>query len=151
MSSSGEQIGSKDVATVTLDTAVERRQRAGAAAGPDRGDSIGRYVIVERIGAGGMGVVYKAEHTMMGRVVALKVMAPHLTAKATAVDRFHREVRAAARLMHPNIVTVYDAGEEHDFCYIAMELLKGADLAPYVKQGQLLPVDRVVSIVARVA
>ena len=55
------------------------------------------------------------------------------------------------RLSHPNIVTIYDTGEEHDFCYIAMELLKGGDLTPYTKPGQLLPADRVVSIVARVA
>src|SRR5207249_4993233 len=62
-----------------------------------------------------------------------------------------REAETAGRLSHPNIVTIYDTGEEHDFCYIAMELLKGGDLAPYTKAGNLLPVDQVVSITARVA
>ena len=62
-----------------------------------------------------------------------------------------REAETAGRLSHPNIVTIYDAGEEHDLCYIAMELLKGKDLVPYVKPGTLLPTEKVVSIVARVA
>ncbi len=66
-------------------------------------------------------------------------------------QRFFREAETAGRLSHPNIVTIYDTGEEHDFCYIAMELLKGGDLAPYTKAGNLLPVDQVVSITARVA
>src|SRR5205823_10687414 len=65
--------------------------------------------------------------------------------------RFFREAETAGRLSHPNVVTIYDTGEEHDFCYIAMELLKGGDLAPYTKAGNLLPVDQVVSITARVA
>src|SRR6267143_1990937 len=66
-------------------------------------------------------------------------------------EGFFREAETAGRLSHPNIVTIYDTGEEHDFCYIAMELLKGGDLAPYTKAGNLLPVDQVVSITARVA
>jgi serine/threonine-protein kinase len=70
---------------------------------------------------------------------------------AEVKERFFREAETAGRLSHPNIVTIYDTGEEHDFCYIAMELLKGGDLVPYVKPGNLLPVDKVVSIVARVA
>jgi serine/threonine protein kinase len=64
-------------------------------------------------------------------------------------ERFFREAETAGRLSHPNIVTIYDAGEEHDLCYIAMELLKGGDLVPFSKAGNLLPVDKTVSIIAR--
>jgi serine/threonine-protein kinase len=70
---------------------------------------------------------------------------------AEVKERFFREAETAGRLSHPNIVTIYDTGEEHDFCYIAMELLKGGDLVPFVKGGALLPVDRTVSIIARAA
>jgi serine/threonine-protein kinase len=66
-------------------------------------------------------------------------------------ERFFREAETAGRLSHPNIVTIFDAGEEHDLCYIAMELLKGKDLVPYTKPDNLLPVGKVVSIIARVA
>src|SRR5436190_9264662 len=65
-------------------------------------------------------------------------------------ERFFREAETAGRLNHPNIVTIFDAGEEHDLCFIAMEFLKGKDLAPYTKQPNLLPVDKVFSIVERV-
>src|SRR5687767_6676383 len=70
-----------------------------------------RYRIMQALGAGGMGVVYKAEHRMMERVVALKVINRNLTAKARAVERFHVEVRAAAKLDHPNIVRAFDADQ----------------------------------------
>ncbi|MBI2750881.1 MAG: serine/threonine protein kinase, partial [Burkholderiales bacterium] len=70
---------------------------------------------------------------------------------AEVKERFFREAETAGRLSHPNIVTIYDAGEEHDLCYIAMELLKGGDLVPFCKQGNLLPVEKAVSIVARAA
>ena len=66
-------------------------------------------------------------------------------------ERFFREAETAGRLSHPNIVTIYDAGEEHDLCYIAMELLKGGDLVSYSKAGGLLPPSKVISIVARAA
>src|SRR5262249_48884293 len=68
-----------------------------------------RYKVLNRIGTGGMGAVYRAEHRIMGRTVALKVMAPALVADPEALDRFRREVRLASRLAHPNIVTAYDA------------------------------------------
>jgi serine/threonine-protein kinase len=70
---------------------------------------------------------------------------------AEVKERFFREAETAGRLSHTNIVTIYDAGEEHDLCYIAMELLKGKDLIPYTKPGNTLPLEKVVSIVARVA
>jgi serine/threonine-protein kinase len=70
---------------------------------------------------------------------------------AEVKERFFREAETAGRLSHPNIVTIYDTGEEHDFCYIAMELLKGGDLGPHGKPGHLLATETVVSIIARVA
>ena len=115
---------------------------------------LGRYQIEKELGKGAMGVVYQGKDPKIGRVVAIKTMALAQEFEADELvevkERFFREAETAGRLSHPNIVTIYDAGEEHDLCYIAMELLKGKDLAPYVKQGALLAPDRVVSIVARV-
>jgi serine/threonine-protein kinase len=113
----------------------------------------GRFEVQKELGKGAMGVVYLGKDPKIGREVAIKTMALSQEFEAEELvevkERFFREAETAGRLSHPNIVTIYDTGEEHDFCYIAMELLKGGDLAPYVKQANLLPVDRVVSIVAR--
>jgi serine/threonine-protein kinase len=95
-----------------------------------------RYKVVRELGAGGMGVVYKAEHRIMGRPVALKVMAAHLTAKAGAVERFRKEVRAAAQLNHPNIVTAHDADEAGGLHFLVMEFVEGISLDRFVaKKG----------------
>jgi len=116
---------------------------------------LGRYQVERELGKGAMGVVYQGKDPKIGRVVAIKTMAlaqefePDELADVKA--RFFREAETAGRLNHPNIVTIFDAGEEHDLAYIAMEFLKGQDLVPYTKPGSLLPPDRVVSIVARVA
>jgi len=116
---------------------------------------LGRYQVEKELGKGAMGVVYLGKDPKIGRVVAIKTMALSQEFEADELvevkERFFREAETAGRLSHPNIVTIYDAGEEHDLCYIAMELLKGKDLAPYVKKDNLLPQDRVVSIIARVA
>lgn len=116
---------------------------------------LGRYQIEKELGKGAMGVVYLGKDPKIGRVVAIKTMALAQEFEADELvevkERFFREAETAGRLSHPHIVTIYDAGEEHDLCYIAMELLKGKDLAPYVKKESLLPPDKVVSIVARVA
>lgn len=116
---------------------------------------LGRYQIEKELGKGAMGVVYLGKDPKIGRVVAIKTMALSQEFEADelveAKERFFREAETAGRLSHPNIVTIFDAGEEHDLCYIAMELLKGKDLVPYTKPGALLPVDKVASIVARVA
>jgi serine/threonine-protein kinase len=115
----------------------------------------GRFEVQKELGKGAMGVVYLGKDPKIGREVAVKTMALALEFEAEelveAKDRFFREAETAGRLSHPNIVTIYDTGEEHDFCYIAMELLKGGDLMPFAKSGNLLPIDKVVSIVARVA
>jgi len=115
----------------------------------------GRFEVQKELGKGAMGVVYLGKDPKIGREVAIKTMALSQEFEADELDdvkqRFFREAETAGRLSHPNIVTIYDTGEEHDFCYIAMELLKGGDLAPYVKAPNLLPPDKAVSIVARAA
>ncbi len=115
----------------------------------------GRFEVQKELGKGAMGVVYLGKDPKIGREVAIKTMALSQEFEADELaevkERFFREAETAGRLSHPNIVTIYDTGEEHDFCYIAMELLKGGDLAPYVKAANLLPADKAVSIVARAA
>jgi CHASE2 domain-containing sensor protein/tRNA A-37 threonylcarbamoyl transferase component Bud32 len=116
---------------------------------------LGRYQVEKELGKGAMGVVYLGKDPKIGRVVAIKTMALSQEFEAEELaevkERFFREAETAGRLSHPNIVTIYDAGEEHDLCYIAMELLKGGDLVPFAKAGNLLPADKVVNIIARAA
>ena len=116
---------------------------------------LGRYQIEKELGKGAMGVVYLGKDPKIGRVVAIKTMALSQEfagdALADARARFFREAETAGRLQHQNIVTIFDAGEAHDLAYIAMEFLKGQDLAQFCKAGHLLPVPTVVRIVARVA
>jgi serine/threonine-protein kinase len=90
----------------------------------------GRYEILERVGRGGMGVLYRGKDPVLDREVAIKVMSGDFTADETARSRFFREARAAARLQHRNIVTIYEfAEDEHGTPYIAMEFLRGQSLA----------------------
>ncbi|NVO04873.1 MAG: CHASE2 domain-containing protein [Rhodoferax sp.] len=116
---------------------------------------LGRYQVEKELGKGAMGVVYLGKDPKIGRVVAIKTMALSQEFAgeelADARERFFREAETAGRLQHQNIVTIFDAGEEHDLAYIAMEFLKGRDLADHCKGDQLLPVAQVLSIVARVA
>ncbi|RTL55026.1 MAG: CHASE2 domain-containing protein [Rhodocyclaceae bacterium] len=116
---------------------------------------LGRFQVEKELGKGAMGVVYLGKDPKINRVVAIKTMALSQEFEADELvevkERFFREAETAGRLNHPNIVTIYDAGEEHDLAYIAMEFLKGQDLVPYTKPDKLLPVDRVMSIIARVA
>ncbi|MGE4244199.1 CHASE2 domain-containing serine/threonine-protein kinase [Ramlibacter sp.] len=116
---------------------------------------LGRYQVEKELGKGAMGVVYLGKDPKIGRVVAIKTMALSNEFEGEelndARERFFREAETAGRLQHQNIVTIFDAGEEHELAYIAMEFLKGRDLVDYCKDGALLPMPRVVSIVARVA
>lgn len=116
---------------------------------------LGRYQVEKELGKGAMGVVYLGKDPKIGRVVAIKTMALSQEFAGDelvdARERFFREAETAGRLQHQNIVTIFDAGEEHDLAYIAMEFLKGRDLAEFCKGDHLLPVPTVVSIVARVA
>jgi CHASE2 domain-containing sensor protein len=116
---------------------------------------LGRYQIEKELGKGAMGVVYLGRDPKINRVVAIKTMALSQEFEEDELvevkERFFREAETAGRLNHQNIVTMYDAGEEHDLAYIAMEFLKGKDLVPQTKPEGLLPIDKVMSIVARVA
>ena len=126
---------------------------------PEDGASVlrmlGRYRIDTTLGQGAMGVVYRARDTTIGRVVAIKTLALGREFEGDALidaqDRFFREAQTAGRLQHPHIVTIFDAGEDQDLAYIAMEFLEGADLAHACSPHQLLPVPLVLSIATRVA
>lgn len=116
---------------------------------------LGRYLVEKELGKGAMGVVYLGKDPKISRVVAIKTIALSQEFDSGELEdvktRFFREAETAGRLNHPNIVTIFDAGEEHDLAYIAMEFLNGQDMVPYTKPDNLLPFLKVMSIVARVA
>ncbi len=111
----------------------------------------GDYVILDRIGAGGMGQVFKARHRRMKRVVALKILPAEAVASPNAVERFEREVEAAARLLHPNIVTAFDAGEANGVHYLVMECVDGSDLSSLVKENGPVSVAKTVDYIKQAA
>lgn len=117
--------------------------------------TLGRYEIVKELGKGAMGVVYLGKDPKINREVAIKTMALSQEFEEDELEevkeRFFREAETAGMLNHPNIVTMYDAGEEHDLAYIAMEFLDGVDLSPYTKKGKLLPPPAVLKICGKVA
>ena len=116
---------------------------------------LGRYEVERELGKGAMGVVYLGKDPKIGRTVAIKTMALSQEFEADELDdvkdRFFREAETAGRLTHPNIVTIYDAGEEHDLAYIAMEFIKGYDLTAHTKPGKLLPPKEVLALIADAA
>ncbi len=114
------------------------------------GDSLGRYRIVSELGVGGMGVVYKARDTRLGRPVALKVLRSASPGGPAATQRFLREAQMASALNHPNILTIYDVGTDAGLDYIAMELVEGGTLADLIASGPL-PVERALRLAAQIA
>ena len=115
------------------------------------GTVIAGYRIESRIGRGGMGVVYRAHHLSLGRQAALKVIAPDLAESSGFRERFSREARVAAALAHPNIVTVYDAGEVDGTLYLAMQYIEGSDLARMLSEDGRLRPYRAIDVCRQIA
>lgn len=119
--------------------------------GRGKGLVYGEYVVLDKLGEGGMGQVYKAQHRRMKRIVALKVLPPGAVDSAKAVQRFHQEVEVAARLSHPNIVIAHDAGEAHGRHFLVMEFVEGCDLSSYIKKHGPLGVEQAANVVLQAA
>jgi serine/threonine-protein kinase len=116
--------------------------------------TLGRYEIIKELGHGAMGTVYLGKDPSINREVAIKTISYADVEPGQLVevkDQFFREAEAAGKLTHPNIVTIYDVGEDHDMAYIAMELLIGKELTHFCQKGKLLPVQRALSVTTAVA
>jgi serine/threonine-protein kinase len=109
-----------------------------------------RYRVMEKVGEGGMGTVYRAQHCLMDKIVALKVLHPSLVSSKSSLDRFRREIRAASRFQHKNVIQLYDAGEgEGGIFYMAMEFAEGETLEDLLRRKEL-PLERSVDIMCQV-
>src|ERR1700755_3407388 len=115
-----------------------------------QGTPFGRYRLIELLGRGGMGEVWRAHDTAIDRVVALKMLLPHYAKDAELDKRFRREARAAARLDDPHVVPIYDVGEIDGRLYVTMRLINGTDLQSLIDQGPLEPM-RAVAIIQPIA
>src|SRR5262245_932764 len=120
-------------------------------AGKPQGLTLGNYVIQEKIGAGGIGMVFKAQHRRMKRTVAVKVLSPSALKNPLVLKRFHREVEAAAKLVHQNIVAAYDADEHNNIHFLVMEFVEGVDLARQIREHGPVSVDKAVDYILQAA
>jgi len=121
------------------------------ARGQKDGLVLGNYVILDKVGQGGMGTVFKARHRRMNRLVALKILPPGLSSVPEAIARFQREVEAVARLTHPHIAAAYDADEAGGVHFLVMEYVDGPNLANYIKQRGPLPISVAVRLMTQAA
>ncbi len=135
-----EQDGAQPPASPALEKGKPSLSSPSGFAIPKELEAHSRYEVVAPLGAGGMGTVYKAQHRMMDRFVAIKIVNPTLVTRAGAVDRFEREVRAAAQLVHPNIVTAYDAEKVGGMHLLVMEYVEGQTLAQTLHEKRFIPV-----------
>ena len=119
--------------------------------GKVKGLIFGEYVVLDKLGEGGMGVVLKAEHRRMKRVVAVKMISTASLKSPDAVKRFYREVEAAAKLEHPNIVAAHDASEHEGVHYLVMQFVDGKDLSAISTEKGPLPVAQAVDYVIQAA
>jgi formylglycine-generating enzyme required for sulfatase activity/serine/threonine protein kinase len=139
------------VAELVRNNHLTKFQAAQVAAGKTKSLILGEYTILDKIGAGGMGQVFKALHRRMERTVAIKVLPPTMTKDAAALARFQREVVAAAKLHHTNIVTAYDAGQANGIHFLVMEYVEGSDLSQLVKKNGPFPVAKAVNYILQAA
>src|SRR5262245_8636580 len=126
-------------------------QAGRIAIGRPEGLVLGKYVIQDKIGEGGMGEVFIAEHRRMKRPVVVKILPQHAVDSVDALRRFQREVEAAAQLHHPNIVTAYDADEEDGIHFLVMEFVDGKPLGDVVQREGPFPLDKSISCVLQAA
>ena len=111
----------------------------------------GRYELIEKIGEGGMAVVFKSRDRLLNRYVAIKILRPEYTKDESFIDSFRRESQIAANLVHPNIVNVYDVGKEGNIYYIVMELVEGKALSEIIKEEAPLEPRRAATIAKQIA
>jgi len=119
--------------------------------GQSKGLVFGEYTVLDKLGEGGMGMVFQAQHRYLKRMVALKVLHATITQSEEAVKRFRREVEAIGRLSHPNVVAAFDANQQEGIYYFVMEYVDGTDLSKLVKDQGLLPVEKALDYVLQAA